>query len=178
MNLYLRYFDKETFAYSIDEALDFLYSIDEIGMNAEIAKDVADYVESNVLYPKRYKVRQRVYFIVIKTEAANMQDFKEKKAIKSAQKQEASTAPQVNILEQKLVGWYEGTLTFKRVSVVPGTQKFQYLDTTFVARCKASSGTECYNRIVNHLRERVDARSQFPAAKGKYFKFTFLGKAK
>ena len=33
MNLYLRYFDKETLVTSIDEAINFLASIDEIGMN-------------------------------------------------------------------------------------------------------------------------------------------------
>ena len=176
MNLYLRYFDKETFAYNLDEALDFLYSIDEINMNAEIAQDVADYVESNVVYPKRYKVRQHVYFIIIKTEAANMQDFKDKKAVKAPTKQ--APIPQANVLEQEREGWYSGALTFKRVSIVPGTGKFQYIDTQFIANCKAMSGADCYNRIVAHLRERVDARSQFPAAKGKYFKFSYLGKAK
>jgi hypothetical protein len=43
---------------------------------------------------------------------------------------------------------------------------------------KAESGLDCYERIVEHLRERVDDRSQFPSAKGKNFKFRYLGKAK
>jgi len=43
---------------------------------------------------------------------------------------------------------------------------------------KAASGLDCYERIVEHLRERVDDRSQFPSAKGKNFKFRYLGKAK
>ena len=47
-----------------------------------------------------------------------------------------------------------------------------------MARLKANSGMECYERIVEHLRERVDERSQFPSAKGKNFKFRYLGKAK
>ena len=80
MNLYLRYFDNETLAYNIEEALDFLYSIPEIGMNPDIEADIRDYAASDVYYPKRYKVRQRVYFIVIKTTAATMMDFKQKKA--------------------------------------------------------------------------------------------------
>ena len=176
MNLYLRYFDKETFAYNIDEALDFLYSIDEIGMNPDMARDVAEYVESNIGYPKRYKVRQHVYFIIIKTEAANMQDFKDKKALKPQSKSsEGQSEPNLNVGK---FGWYEGALTFKRVSIVPGTQKFQYIDTEFIVRCKAASPADCYSRIVSHLRGRVDARSQFPAAKGKYFRYTFLGLAK
>ena len=76
MNLYLRYFDKETLAHNVDEALAFLRSIPEIGMNSNIESDIRDYVASDVFYPKRYKVRQRVYFIIIKTTAATMLDFK------------------------------------------------------------------------------------------------------
>ena len=62
--------------------------------------------------------------------------------------------------------------------MVPGTGKFQYRDAHFVAQVKATSGLDCYNRIVEHLRQRVDERSQFPSAKGKNFSFRYLGKAK
>jgi hypothetical protein len=75
-------------------------------------------------------------------------------------------------------GWYEGTMDFKRVVLMPGTGKFQYRDTRFSAQVKANSGMECYNRIVSHLRQRVDERSQFPSVKGKNFKFRYLGMAK
>ena len=78
MNLYLRYFDKETLVHNVDDAIDFLASIDEIGMNPILEEDIRDYVASDVYYPKRYKIRPRVYFIIIKTEAATMLDFKEK----------------------------------------------------------------------------------------------------
>ncbi len=52
-------------------------------MDAELEADIRDYAASDVCYPKRYKVRPRVYFIVIKTAAATMQDFKDKKAVAS-----------------------------------------------------------------------------------------------
>lgn len=81
-------------------------------------------------------------------------------------------------LNDDLFGWYEGEIDFKRVLQVPGTGKFQYRDTRFVARCKANSGLECYNRIVDYLRQRVDSRSQFPSVKGKNFKFHYLGMCK
>ena len=64
MNLYLRYFDKETLVTSVDEAINFLADIDEIGMNAALEADIREYVASDVFYPKRYKVRPRIYFIV------------------------------------------------------------------------------------------------------------------
>ena len=74
-------------------------------------------------------------------------------------------------------GWYEGEILFKRVVPIPGTNKFQYQDTRFKARCKAHNMQECYDRIVEHLRSRqdVDARSQFPSIKGKNFTCSYLG---
>ncbi|MBR4387776.1 MAG: hypothetical protein IKT00_01190 [Prevotella sp.] len=176
MNLYLRYFDRETLVYSADEAIDFLCSIPEIGMNPDLEQDIREYAESDVYYPKRYKVRPRVYFIVIKTEAATMLDFKQKKALRSNINNDRRDAPQaVNRLNEEKAGWYEGTLDFKRVVLMPATGKHEYRDTRFVAQCKALSGLDCYNRIVEHLSTRVDRRSQFPSAKGKNFKFKYLG---
>lgn len=180
MNLYLRYFDRETLVTSVDDAIDFLRSIDEIGMDPELEADVRDYVASDVYYPKRYKIRPRVYFIIIKTEAATMLDFKEKRALRTNDNaaKEHVPSPAVMKLSEKRDGWYEGTVDFKRVLMVPGTGKFQYRDTHFVARVRAVSGQDCYNCIIDHLRQRVDTRSQFPSAKGKNFHFHYLGKAK
>ncbi len=179
MNLYLRYFDKETLVATVDEAIAFLAGISEVGMNPVLESDIRDYVASDVYYPKRYKIRPRVYFIIIKTEAATMQDFKDKKAVHpSAGNRDRESAPAVVKLNEEREGWYEGVLNFKRVLMIPGTGKFQYRDTRFVARLKANSGIDCYNRIVEHLQERVDERSQFPSAKGKNYSFRFLGRAK
>ncbi len=180
MNLYLRYFDQETLVSTVDEAINFLAAIDQIGMNAELEASIRDYVSSDVFYPKRYKIRPRVYFIIIKTEAATMQDFKEKKALHAtpaSDGRERNTVSAIQKLNEFNSGWYEGEIDFKRVLLVPTTGKYQYRDTHFVAQVKADSGMDCYNRIVEHLRERVDERSQFPSAKGKNFKFRFLGKA-
>ena len=181
MNLYLRYFDKETLVHNVDDAIDFLASIDEIGMNPMLEEDIREYVASDVFYPKRYKIRPRVYFIIIKTEARTMLDFKEKRALHSvspSNDRERAVSPVVAHLNEEMPGWYEGVIDFKRVLQVPGTGKFQYRDTHFVAQCKAMSGLDCYNRIVDHLRQRVDSRSQFPSAKGKNFRFRYLGQCK
>ena len=181
MNLYLRYFDSETLVQTVDEAIDFLKGIDEVGMNPVLEADIRDYAASDVFYPKRYKVRPRVYFIIIKTEAATMEDFKEKRALRPSGEnhgKDRAVASAVLKLTEEREGWYEGTIDFKRVLMVPGTGKFQYRDTRFVAQVKAMSGIDCYNRIVDHLRQRVDDRSQFPSAKGKNFKFVYLGRAK
>lgn len=181
MNLYLRYFDKETLVHNVDDALDFLRSIPEIGMNDNLESDVRDYANSDVFYPKRYKIRPRVYFIIIKTTADTMLDFKQKKALHSnpqngsSQDKHDLVSCALNRLTEERPGWYEGELDFKRVVLVPSTGKHEYRDTQFVARCKANSGLDCYSRIVEHLRDRVDSRSQFPSAKGKNFHFQYLG---
>ena len=182
MNLYLRYFDNEILVHNADDAIDFLRSIPEIGMNANIENDIRDYVASDVFYPKRYKVRQRVYFIIIKTTAATMLDFKQKKALHTMPQQNTPvmdkrdlTTNVITRLNEERPGWYEGALDFKRVVMIPATGKHEYRDTHFVVQCKAMSGIDCYNRIVDHLRGRVDTRSQFPSAKGKNFHFKYLG---
>ena len=181
MNLYLRYFDNETLVSSADDAIEFLSNIEEIGMNPVLEADIRDYVASDVFYPKRYKIRPRVYFIIIKTEAATMLDFKEKRALRGDDmevKPQRQAQSAIMKLNEERDGWYEGTIDFKRVLLVPGTGKFQYRDTHFVAQVKAESGLDCYNRIVAHLQERVDERSQFPSVKGKNFKFRYLGRSK
>lgn len=179
MNLYIRYFDRETLVDNVDDAIRFLSEIDEIGMDSVLEKDIRSYYKSDTFYPKRYKIRPRVYFILIKTEAKTMLDFKEKRALHTATDQRSrKNVSALTQLNEEKYGWYEGVLDFKRVQIVPGTGKFQYRDTHFVAQCKAASGMDCYNRIIEHLRERVDERSQFPSAKGKNFSFRFLGLCK
>ena len=178
MNLYLRYFDQETLVSNVEEALDFLVSIPEIGLNQDLEADIRDYVASDVFYPKRYKVRQRVYFIIIKTTAPTMVDFKEKKALRPTapivEKHDLAASAMTRLTEGQ-PGWYEGVIDFKRVVMIPATGKHEYRDTHFVAQCKANSGQDCYTRIVDYLRSRVDSRSQFPSAKGKSFHFKYLG---
>lgn len=178
MNLYLRYFDSEILAHTVEEAIDFLSGIEEIGMNPTLENDIRQYASSDIFYPKRYKIRPCVYFIVIKTEAATMDDFKNKKALRTPSADSADkpmVSPVLTRLTEKREGWYEGAVDFKRVLLVPGTGKFEYRDTHFVARCKAESGMDCYNRIIDNLRQRVDPRSQFPSPKGKNFQFEYLG---
>ena len=179
MNLYLRYFDKEILVSSVEEAIDFLCTIEDIEMTPMLEADIREYASSDIFYPKRYKVHPHVYFIIIKTEAKTLQDFKDKKAVHDSQDSvPAKTTPALLRLNEIRDGWYEGVVDFKRVLLIPGTGKFQYRDTQFVARLKAISGLECYERMIDYLRERVDDRSQFPSPKGKNFKFRYLGKCK
>lgn len=201
MNLYIRYFDNETLVTNVDDALYFLDQIDEIGLNDKIANDVRNYFESDVRFPKRYKVRPKIYFIMIKTDANNMKEFKEyrnnsvNKANNDDTALDAETEADNNeqqiamhrerqsynsayVLQEERFGWYEGTYTFKRVVINPSTGKNEYRDTRFIVQCKAMSGLDCYNRMIDYLQTCVDNRSQFPSAKGRNFSFAYLGRCK
>ena len=76
MNIYARFFDQDTLVHSVEELFDFLDSIPEIRLHSELMADIRSYVMSDMPYPKRYKIRPRVYFILIKTTAETMEDFK------------------------------------------------------------------------------------------------------
>ncbi len=104
-----------------------------------------------------------------------MQDFKDKKALRNTASAERQENPVMLQLAEEQPGWYEGSIDFKRVVLVPATGKFEYRDTHFVANVKAMSGLDCYTRIVEYLKDHVDSRSQFPSAKGKNFHFRYLG---
>lgn len=185
MNLYIRYFDDECVVTNVDDALRFIAGIPGFTMTPQFVKEFAEYAEGPSPYPKRYKVRPRLYFIVIKTNATTMEEFKAngKNASKADDAAPDGSAEKKNHfsqfrhLDEERPGWYEGTINFKRVIVSPQTGKCEYVDTEFSARLKAYSGQDCYNRIIDHLRTRadIDHRSQFPSVKGRNFHYTFLG---
>lgn len=176
MNLYIRYFDEETLVYSVQEALDFLASLEDVEVTEEMASELEKFMASSAMYPKHVKVHQRAFCIVIKTTAATMEEFKAKgasgnKVEKIAQKEVVSqyAKPQP--------GWYAAKITFKRVIVIPETQKCHYVDTPFVCKVKAESTQDCYEKVLAHLRGRqdIDPRSQYPSIKSPNFEFDFLG---
>ena len=182
MNIYARFFDQDILVHSVDEVIDFLQNIPDVVISQELVDDIHRYVESDMPYTKRYKIRPRVYFILIKTTAETMEEFK------SNRKQQVIPAPvqaellnrkdyKVSLLATQNFGWYHCSLTFKRVTLIPGTNKFQYQDTPFEALIKANNGQECYNRMMEYLKGRqdIDMRSQFPSAKGSSFQFEFIG---
>ena len=76
MNIYARYFDQETVASSFEELITFLTAIPEISVTTELLDNVKAYVDSPLPYPKRYKLRPRVYFILIKTNAKTFRSLK------------------------------------------------------------------------------------------------------
>ncbi len=183
MNLYVRYFDHETLARNVGEAMAFLETIREIKIDSGVAGRIASFMESNNAYPFRLKVSYSNYVLFLKTDAKSLDEFKRMEQMRREQRVERTAPVQserrrsvMDVLNEEREGWYEAGLMFKRVVLIRDTNKFQYKDTRFRVRLKAHSGMDCYNRIVNHLRNRqdVDSRSQFPSAKSANFDFKFI----
>lgn len=179
MNLYLRYFDKEILVSRVEEALEFLNAIPGFEPDNYFVQEFVNYVNGPVQFPKRFKVHNRSYFIVIKTSVSSLEEFKrvgQNNAAAQAMKQERQAARDSMVAEN--IGWYDASICFKRVLAHPETGKFCYLNTDFRARLKARSVQDCYERVTNYLRRRgdIDPRSQFPSIKGRNFRAAFLGK--
>lgn len=183
MNIYVRYFNNEALVRNLDELLDFLSGLGDIVINKAMVDELSDYLNDESSYPKRYKVRPRVYFILIKTLAQSLDEFKaHNKPAMAPQPSSGGNGyvrkdSRVFLMQEPNEGWYLGRINFKRVLLIPGTQKFQYRDTTFAAYVHAESAMHCYARIIDHLKNRqdVDPRSQFPSAKGSNFTYEFFG---
>ena len=184
MNLYVRYFDYETLATNMNEVAEFISSIKEINVDENSLARVKNFWESDNAYPFRLKVSFSNYVLFLKTDAHDLPEFKYLEQLRKENKGDG-VAPQtmsekkrslLDALNEPKEGWYEATLMFKRVVQIRTTNKFQYRDTRFKVRRKAASPMDCYNRVVEHLRNRqdVDPRSQFPSAKSANFVYTFL----
>ena len=176
MNLYIRYFDEETLVYSVEEAMDFLASLGDVDINEGIQIELEKFMQSSAMYPKHVKVSQRSFFIAIKTTAATMEEFKAKGAGQSKPEKAAQKEALANYSKSQ-PGWYAAKVNFKRVILIPETQKAQYFDTPFICKVWANSAQECYDKVLDHLRNRqdIDPRSQFPSIKSPNFEFSFLG---
>jgi hypothetical protein len=184
MNIYARYFDQEVVASSFEELLTFLTSIPEITVTTELLDSVKAYIDSPIPYPKRYKLRPRVYFILIKTTAKNIQEFKNNR--NKADNAEKPSAPPTHQaqkedraakLNESKAGWYKVSLSIKRMVHIKELQKFQYQDNSIVAYINEASPIACYNRLLEYFKTRddIDPRSQIPSARSESFKFEYIG---
>ena len=182
MNIYARYFDQETVVSSFEELINFLTSIQEINITTELLDNLKAYIDSSLPYPKRYKLRPRVYFILIKTTAKTLQEFKSnrhKEAVPSPTNEVTQNYKEERTSSLKIPqpGWYKTSLSIKRMVHIKELQKFQYQDSTIEAYIKAEAPIDCYNRLIEYLntRQDIDPRSQIPSAKSESFKFTYVG---
>ena len=183
MNLYIRYFDREHVAKSVEEALVFLRSLEDVKVENNMANRITTFLNSSNIYPFRLKVSFSNYVLFLKTEADTIEQFKEEEAKRKEQRAERATSMaerKKNILDalnEKRIGWWDTTLTFKRVITMPETGKCKYIDTRFRVKQKAESAMDAYNHLIDHLinRPEIDPRSQFPSCKSEKYEYVYLG---
>ena len=118
MNLYLRYFNDETVVSSVEEAVDFLkgLNIEDFEIDDKFVGDLTEFVNSDSTYPKRYKVKQHYYFIVIKTNVQTIEEFKRnniKSLLENDDNGSANKPSKSSPLSEELYGWYDAQLIFK-----------------------------------------------------------------
>lgn len=179
MNIYARYFDNEMMANSFEELWSFICGIEGLAPTATLRQEVMEYVEGRYSYAKRFKVNTRSYFILIKTTAATLQEFKANANKENNSKEELEKEKEsfTRLISEEKIGWYTATVQFKRVVPQEVTGKFQYINTEFSAKLKARSVQDCYDRVIAYLRTRndIDPRSQFPSIKGRNFIAQYQG---
>lgn len=184
MNLFIRYFNNETLAHNVDEAMAFLVSLNDIKIDSTVYDRVSDFYKSGNTYPFRLKVSYSNYVLFLKTDANSTEEFhrleQDHKAVKTDSKVISSADKkrlEMESLNRVRPGWYEATLVFKRVVINVFTNKCQYIDTPFSVRCKAESAMDCYSRIISHLKARpeLDPRCQYPGIRSNSFKFKYIG---
>lgn len=184
MNLYIRYFDSEALVRNLDEACDFLVGLSDFDLTPQIKNDIQKYLENPANFPKRYRVKPRAYFILIKTTAESLEEFKANRKDKSQEDGDGSMREgdtrKLSPLEQEQAGWYKVGLTFKRVVQIAETNKFKYVDARIETLLYATSPQHAYDQVVAYVRSRndIDARCQIPSAKGHHFSYEFIGAEK
>ena len=178
MNVYARYYDGEAVVSSFDELIYNLksFGVPETVFDDRFIDDIYDFINSKNIHPKRFRVTQRQYFILIKTNVDTLEEFKAN-AKKNSNAEGDKKAERLSALQEPNPGWYDCTLTFKRVIYSEAKSRFIYVDTPFRVKLKAGSPADAYSRIVEHLQNRqdIDPRSQYPSIKGRNFSYTFLG---
>lgn len=178
MNVYARFYEGEAVVSTFDDLID---SLKDFGVPATYfddrhVDDIYDYINSKNMHPKRFHISSRQFFILIKTNAANMEEFKANAKHKDDGAEGVKKGDRMSALQEEKPGWYEASLTFKRVIYSEQRSRYIYVDTPFCVKLKANSPLDAYNRIVEHLQNRqdIDPRSQFPSAKGHCFEYKFL----
>ena len=115
MNVYARYYDGEAVVSSFDELIDRLkdFGVPENLFEEGLIEDIYDFINSKNIHPKRFRVSQRQYFILIKTNVETLEEFKANAKRKDQDSDGAKKADKLGVLQEEKVGWYDTTLNFK-----------------------------------------------------------------
>lgn len=172
MNYYFHFFEYETVLPDSEQLIAYISNVPGIEMTTQLAEEIRQFCEEETNFPRRWRVQKKCTFIIIKTTAETLEQFKDRGSMGGAKAENSDESTSaMNIFDEIHESWYRVIIKFKRVVVNPQTGKGTYVDDEFEVRMFANSQRECYDRCVEYLTKHpeIDPRSQMPSIKSKNF---------
>lgn len=175
MNYYARYFDSEGVFPTPQALVDFISSIPQITMTEDLSDAIFQFCADKTSFPRHFRLPNKSTFIVIKTNASSLSEFKTRGAnggVIPSEKKDVVRTPLDDIKE----GLYDVSMTFRRAVVNPDTRKCGFVDENFRVEMHAESPRQCFETVLDYLKRHpeVDPRSQFPSIRSSNFKARLL----
>lgn len=179
MNYYARYFDSEGVFPTPETLVGFICSIPQIVMTEELSDAILKFCSDKTSFPRHFRLPNKSTFIVIKTNAATLEEFKTRGANGGVLPAESNNGnvSKLAAAEEIRPGKYDVSMTFRRAVVNPETHKCFFVDETFGVEMLAQSQRQCFEVVMEHLKNHpdVDSRSQYPSIRSANFKATLIG---
>lgn len=177
MNYYARYFDSEGVLPSPQDLVDFIGSIPQITMTEELSDAILKFCSDKTSFPRHFRLPNKNTFIVIKTNAATLDEFKTRGANGGAMPVEENNVPKQTAADEIRPGKYDVKMTFRRAVVNPETRKCFFVEETFGVEMLAQSQRQCFDVVIDYLKNHpdVDSRSQYPSIRSSNFQATLVG---
>lgn len=167
MNYYARYFDSEGVFPTPEALVDFIANIPQILMNDELADAILSFCADKTSHPRHFRLPNKNTFIVIKTNATSLDEFKTRGANGGTVPSEPKepSAPKPSLADEIKPGKYEVKMVFRRAIVNPETRKCSFVEETFEVEMLAQSQRQCFEVVLEHLKNHpdIDPRSQYPS---------------
>lgn len=170
MNYYARYFDSEGVFPTPQALVSFIASIPQILMTEELSEAILKFCADKTSFPRHFRLPNKSTFIVIKTNAVTLEEFKTRGAnggVIAVENKELKQAP----VDEIRPGRYEVQMVFRRAIVNPETRKCSFVEETFEVEMLAQSQRQCFEVVMEHLKNHpdVDSRSQYPSIRSANF---------
>lgn len=175
MNYYARYFESEGVFSSPQALVDFLSGVPQIEMTEELSGAIFQFCADKTSFPRHFRLPNKSTFIVIKTNAVTLDEFKTRGAnggvVPADQKEHKHIAA-----DDIRPGMYNVRMHFRRAIVNPETKKCCFVDDDFEVEMLAQSQRQCFDVVVEHLKNHpdVDPRSQYPSIRSSNFTATLI----
>jgi tetratricopeptide (TPR) repeat protein len=137
----------------------------------ELSDAVLKFCTDKTSFPRHFRLPNKNTFIVIKTTATSLEEFKTRGANGGNTTTEPKEA-KTTAADEIHPGLYDVNMTFRRAVVNPETRKCCFVEETFEAEMLAQSQRQCFEVVIEHLKNHpdVDSRSQYPSIRSSNFK--------